>query len=83
MQDWDWVERRWLSKRAEYLKSRLIRNREQALTNRIKIENLMKTAGLDIMTVDDFDQEMAKALVKASNGNTSLVSEKDEENALI
>lgn len=43
----------------------------------------MKTAGLDIMNVEDFDQDMAKSIVKASNGNVSLVGEKDEENALI
>lgn len=83
MQDWDWVDRRWLVKRAEYLKMRLAKNRELVLTNKVKIENLMKTAGIDIMTVEDFDQEMAKSLVKASNGNQSIVGEKDEESSLI
>lgn len=83
MQDWDWIDRLGLKKRAEKLRHRLVVNREKVLVYKTKIENLMKTSGIDLFVMDELDLEKTKSLVRSANGNPALVKEIDCENFLV
>lgn len=83
MQDWDWIDRLGLKKRAEKLRHRLVVNREKVLIYKTKVENLMKTSGIDLFAMEELDLEKTKSLVRSANGNPALVKEVDCESFLV